>query len=92
MSTNLRRLQVGQRLGLALDPDGRPEAMLTHLVLPLDAATEIHLVRGEDGDFAASSVDRKLRIEHGGGGRNDRARASMLPGWKPDCRRRRWRR
>ena len=61
--TNLRRLQVGQRLGLALDPDGRPEAMLTHLVLPLDAATEIHLVRGEDGDFAASSVDRKLRIE-----------------------------
>ena len=63
MSTDLRRLQVGQRLGLALDPDGRPEAMLTHLVLPLDAATEIHLVRGEDGGFAASSVDRKLRIE-----------------------------
>ncbi len=59
--TNLRRLQIGQRLGLALEPGGSADAMLAQLVLPLDATTEIHLVRGEDGGFAASSVARTLR-------------------------------
>ena len=58
---DLRRLQVGQRLGLALDPAGTAEAMLARLVLPLDTATEIHLVRAEDGSFAAESVERTLR-------------------------------
>ena len=58
---DLRRLQVGQRLGLALDPAGTAEAMLARLVLPLDTATEIHLVRAEDGSFAAESVERALR-------------------------------
>lgn len=60
---NLRRLQVGQRLGLALDPDGNAEAMLAQLVLPVDAASEIHLVRAEDGEFAASSIKRRLRAQ-----------------------------
>lgn len=61
--TNLRRLKVGQRLELALDPTGGPEFLLARLVLPLDAATEIHLVRAEDGSFSASSVGRALRSE-----------------------------
>lgn len=58
---DLRRLKIGQRLGLTLDAGGGGEALLAKLILPLDAATEIHLVRGEDGGFAAESVERALR-------------------------------
>ena len=60
---DLRRLQIGQRLGLALDPAGAAGATLARLVLPLDAATELHLERGRDGSFATRSVGRRLRRE-----------------------------
>ncbi|MGD9510894.1 MAG: peptidoglycan DD-metalloendopeptidase family protein [Geminicoccaceae bacterium] len=58
---DLRRLQIGQRVGVELDPAGAGEVVLARLVLPLDPSTEIHLVRGEDGGFAAESVARALR-------------------------------
>jgi murein DD-endopeptidase MepM/ murein hydrolase activator NlpD len=58
---DLRRLQIGQRVGVQLDPAGGAEAVLAKLVLPLDPVTEIHLVRAEDGGFAAESVARALR-------------------------------
>ena len=58
---DLRRLKIGQRLGLTLDAGRDGEALLAKLILPVDAATEIHLVRGEDGGFAAESVERALR-------------------------------
>ena len=48
-------------LGVQLDPAGNADAVLARLVLPLDPATEIHLVRAEDGSFAAESVMRNLR-------------------------------
>ena len=61
---DLRRLQIGQRLALALAPVGGGEdAVLARLVLPVDPATEVHLVRGHDGGFAARSVPRPLRGE-----------------------------
>ena len=61
---DLRRLQIGQRLALALAPaGGGGDAVLARLVLPVDPATEVHLVRGHDGGFAARSVPRPLRGE-----------------------------
>ncbi len=60
---DLRRLQIGQRLDLALDPGAGGDALLTRLVLPLDPATEIHLDRDPDGGFAARSIERRLRSE-----------------------------
>jgi murein DD-endopeptidase MepM/ murein hydrolase activator NlpD len=58
---DLRRLQIGQRLALALGPATDDGAELARLVLPVNAATEVHLVRGDDGGFAARSVERPLR-------------------------------
>jgi murein DD-endopeptidase MepM/ murein hydrolase activator NlpD len=60
---DLRRLQIGQRLDLALDLAAGDGAVLARLVLPLDPATEIHLDRAEDGSFATRSVERRLRRE-----------------------------
>lgn len=57
--TNLRRLQVGQKLALELDPAA--EGRLQRLVLPLDAATELHLRREADGLFTTESVERPLQ-------------------------------
>ncbi|MEK0084444.1 peptidoglycan DD-metalloendopeptidase family protein [Benzoatithermus flavus] len=59
--TNLRRLRIGQRLALEVEPgEGQ---RLARLVLPVDAAKEVHLVREEDGSFAARSVERPLQRE-----------------------------
>lgn len=59
---DLRRLRAGQRLVIELAPV-ESEERLRKLVLPLDAATEVHLVRAEDGAFAARSVERRLQRE-----------------------------
>jgi murein DD-endopeptidase MepM/ murein hydrolase activator NlpD len=62
---DLRRLQIGQRLALELEPvtneDGQQR--LAQLALPVDAATEVHLVRDDDGTFEARSIERPLSRE-----------------------------
>ena len=55
--------QIGQRLALQLDTADRAQPLLARLVLPVGAASEVHLVRTPDGSFAASSVERELRSE-----------------------------
>ena len=60
---DLRRLPIGQRLALQLDTADRAQPLLARLVLPVGAASEVHLVRTPDGSFAASSIERELRSE-----------------------------
>jgi murein DD-endopeptidase MepM/ murein hydrolase activator NlpD len=60
---NLRRLQIGTRLALALDGSRDEPRRLARLVLPVDAAREVRLVRAAGGGFAASSVERPLQLE-----------------------------
>ena len=60
---DLRRLPIGQRLALQLDTAAGAPPLLARLVLPVSAATEVHLVRAADGSFAASSIERLLRRE-----------------------------
>jgi murein DD-endopeptidase MepM/ murein hydrolase activator NlpD len=60
---NMRRLQIGQRLALEVEPAVGQGQRLTRLVFPVDAATEVHLVRDQEGGFAAASVDRPLQRE-----------------------------
>jgi murein DD-endopeptidase MepM/ murein hydrolase activator NlpD len=60
---DLRRLPIGQRLALQLDTAEGAPPLLARLVLPVSAATEVHLVRATDGSFAASSVERELHSE-----------------------------
>ena len=58
-----RRLPIGQRLALQLDTAAGAPPLLARLVLPVSAATEVHLIRAADGSFAASSIERLLRSE-----------------------------
>jgi murein DD-endopeptidase MepM/ murein hydrolase activator NlpD len=60
---NLRRLRIGQRLALEVEPAGGEGQRLARLVFPVDAAKEVHLVRERDGGFAARRVERPLQRE-----------------------------
>lgn len=60
---NLRRLQVGQRLALEVEPAEGERQRLARLVLPVDAAKEVHLVREAGGGFAARSIERPRKRE-----------------------------
>jgi murein DD-endopeptidase MepM/ murein hydrolase activator NlpD len=60
---NLRRLQIGQRLALEVEPAAGQGQRLARLVFPVDAATEVQLVRDAAGGFAAASIDRPLQHE-----------------------------
>ena len=48
---------------MQLDTADRAQPLLARLVLPVGAASEVHLVRTPDGSFAASSIERELRSE-----------------------------
>lgn len=60
---DLRRMRAGQRLTLELAPKTAAEKRLIRLVWPIAAAREVHLVRADDGGFAARSVERPLQQE-----------------------------
>jgi murein DD-endopeptidase MepM/ murein hydrolase activator NlpD len=60
---NLRRLKVGQRLAVELERKEGEGTRLARLVLPVDAAKEVLLVRERNGGFAARSIERPLQRE-----------------------------